>query len=142
MARKLNFSKSIKADSKEVFSQIARFENYSEFIPRCSKAKLLEKNDDFEIGELTFNFFLKTYLLRSKNILTDNTINIEQIKGPFDFFTGQWSVRGNEFSSTDVSFDAEFKLPFILENIITDQVINDFCENALEAFIDKLQIKN
>ena len=142
MARKLSFSKSINADSKQVFSQIARFENYSEFIPRCSKAKLLEKNDDFEIGELTFNFFLKTYLLRSKNILTDNTINIEQIKGPFDFFTGQWSVRGNEFSSTDVSFDAEFKLPFVLENIITDQVINDFCENALEAFIDKLQIKN
>ena len=142
MARKLSFSKSINADSKQVFSQIARFENYSEFIPGCSKAKLLEKNDDFEIGELTFNFFLKTYLLRSKNILTDNTINIEQIKGPFDFFTGQWSVRGNECSSTDVSFDAEFKLPFILENIITDQVINDFCENALEAFVDKLQIKN
>ena len=76
MARKLSFSKSINADSKQVFSQIARFENYSEFIPRCSKAKLLEKNDDFEIGELTFNFFLKTYLLRSKNIFTDNTINI------------------------------------------------------------------
>ena len=142
MARKLNFSQSIKADSKEVFSQIARFENYSEFIPGCSKAKLLEKNDDYEIGELTLNFFLKTYLVRSKNILTDNTINIEQIKGPFDFFTGQWSVIGNERSSTDVSFDAEFKLPFILENIITDQVINDFCENALEAFIEKLQAKN
>lgn len=142
MARKLSFSRSINADSKQVFSQIARFENYSEFIPGCSKAKLLEKNDDYEIGELTFNFFLKTYLVRSKNILTDNTINIDQIKGPFDFFTGQWSVIGNERSSTDVSFDAEFKLPFILENIITDQVINDFCENALEAFLDKLQIKN
>ena len=46
MARKLNFSKSIKADSKEVFSQIASFENYSEFIPGCSKAKLIEKNDE------------------------------------------------------------------------------------------------
>ena len=61
MARKLNFSSSIKADSKKVFSQIARFENYSEFIPGCSKAKLIEKNDEYEIGELTFNFFLKTY---------------------------------------------------------------------------------
>ena len=61
MARKLSLSRVIKANSNEVFSQIARFENYSEFIPRCSKAKLLEKNDDFEIGELTFNFFLKTY---------------------------------------------------------------------------------
>ena len=79
MARKLNFSKSIKADSKEVFSQIARFENYSEFIPGCSKAKLIEKNDEYEIGELTFNFFLKTYSVSSKNVLTDNTINIEQI---------------------------------------------------------------
>ena len=142
MARKLSFSKSINADSKQVFSQIARFENYSEFIPRCSKAKLLEKNDDFEIGELTFNFFLKTYLLRSKNILTDNTINIEQIKGPFEFFNGQWSVRGSGSSGTDVFFDAEFKLPFILENMITDQVINDYCENAIEAFLVRLQAKN
>ena len=49
MARKLSFSRSINADSKQVFSQIARFENYSEFIPGCSKAKLLEKNDDYEI---------------------------------------------------------------------------------------------
>ena len=65
MARKLNFSKSIKADSKEVFSQIASFENYSEFIPGCSKAKLIEKNDEYEIGELTFNFFLKTYSLEN-----------------------------------------------------------------------------
>ena len=142
MARKLSFSRTINDDSKQVFNQIARFENYSEFIPGCSKAKLLEKNNDYEIGELTFNFFFITYLVRSKNILTDNTINIEQIKGPFDFFTGQWSVIGNECSSTDVSFEAEFKLPFILENIITDQVINDFCENVLEAFVDKLQIKN
>ncbi len=126
MARKLNFSRSIKADSKQVFNQIVRFENYSEFIPGCSKAKLIEKNDEYEIGELTFNFFLKTYSVRSKNIITDNTINIEQIEGPFEFFTGKWSVRENECSSTDVSFDAEFKLPFILENIISDKVINDF----------------
>ena len=103
MARKLNFSKSIKADSKEVFSQIASFENYSEFIPGCSKAKLIEKNDEYEVGELTFNFFLKTYSVSSKNVLTDNTINIEQIEGPFEFFTGKWSVRGRECSSTDVS---------------------------------------
>ena len=142
MARKLSFSRTIQSDSNKVFTQIAKFENYSEYVPGCSSSKLLEKNDEYEIGELTFNFFLKTYSIRSKNILTDNTINIEQIKGPFDFFTGQWSVRGNKFSSTDVSFDAEFKLPFILENIITDQVINDFCENALEAFIEKLQAKN
>ena len=142
MARKLSFSRTINADSKQVFNQIARFENYSEFIPGCSKAKLLEKNNDYEIGELTFNFFLKTYLVRSKNILTDNTINIEQIKGPFEFFNGQWSVRGNGSSGTDVFFDAEFKLPFILENMITDQVINDYCENAIEAFLVRLQAKN
>ncbi|MAH79583.1 MAG: hypothetical protein CMQ77_02280 [Gammaproteobacteria bacterium] len=141
MARKLNFSGSVKADSKQVFNQIARFENYSEFIPGCSKAKLLEKNDDYEIGELTFNFFLKTYSVSSKNILTDNTINIEQIEGPFEFFKGKWSVRENESSSTDISFDAEFELPFILENLITDKVINGFCESALEAFVEKLKLK-
>ena len=142
MARKLSFSRSIQSDSNKVFSQIAKFENYSEYVPGCSRSKLLEQNDEYEIGELTFNFFLKTYSIRSKNILTDNTINIEQIKGPFEFFNGQWSVRGNGSSGTDVCFDAEFKLPFILENMITDQVINDYCENAIEAFLVRLQAKN
>ena len=142
MARKLSFSRTIQSDSNKVFSQIAKFENYSEYIPGCSKSKLLEQNDEYEIGELTFNFFLKTYSIRSKNILTDNTINIEQIKGPFEFFNGQWSVRGNGSSGTDVFFDAEFKLPFILENMITDQVINDYSENAIEAFLARLQAKN
>ena len=142
MARKLSFSRTIQSDSNKVFSQIAKFENYSEYVPGCSSSKLLEKNDEYEIGELTFNFFLKTYSIRSKNILTDNTINIEQIKGPFEFFNGQWSVRGNGSSGTDVCFDAEFKLPFILENMITDQVINDYCENAIEAFLARLQAKN
>ena len=142
MARKLSFSRTIQSDSNKVFSQIAKFENYSEYVPGCSRSKLLEQNDEYEIGELTFNFFLKTYSIRSKNILTDNTINIEQIKGPFEFFNGQWSVRGNGSSGTDVCFDAEFKLPFILENMITDQVINDYCENAIEAFLVRLQAKN
>ena len=142
MTRKLSLSRVIKEDNEKVFKQIANFENYSEFIPGCSNAKLIEKNNEYEIGELSFNFFLKTYLLRSKNILTENTIKIEQIKGPFNFFIGQWSVNQNETSLTDVYFDAEFKLPLILEKITTDDVIESFCDNAFEAFIERLQSKN
>ena len=142
MTRKLSLSRVIKEDNEKVFKQIANFENYSEFIPGCSNAKLIEKNNEYEIGELSFNFFLKTYLLRSKNILTENTIKIEQIKGPFNFFIGQWSVNQNETSLTDVYFDAEFKLPLILEKITTDDVIERFCDKAFEAFIERLQSKN
>tara|TARA_B100001121_G_scaffold151769_1_gene132692 strand:- start:116 stop:544 length:429 start_codon:yes stop_codon:yes gene_type:complete len=142
VTRKLSLSRVIKEDNEKVFKQIANFENYSEFIPGCSNAKLIEKNNEYEIGELSFNFFLKTYLLRSKNILTENTIKIEQIKGPFNFFIGQWSVNQNETSLTDVYFDAEFKLPLILEKITTDDVIESFCDNAFEAFIERLQAKN
>ena len=66
MARKLSFSRTIQSDSNKVFSQIAKFENYSEYVPGCSSSKLLEKNDEYEIGELTFNFFFENLFNKIK----------------------------------------------------------------------------
>ena len=63
MTRNLEFSKLLKAESHIVFNEIANFENYVNFIPGCSKAKLIERNKDYEIGELEFDFLLKKYLI-------------------------------------------------------------------------------
>ena len=61
MPRKINFTKLVEADRDEVYKQISNFENYSSYVPGCSSSTLLEKNDEFEIGELEFDFLLKNY---------------------------------------------------------------------------------
>jgi len=136
--RKINFTKLVEADRDEVYKQISNFENYSSYVPGCSSSKLLEKNDEFEIGELEFDFLLKNYSIKSRNVLSDDAIKIQQIEGPFNFFNGEWTITQNEDDKTEVTFKGEFELPFLLNNLLSANIIDTFCGLAIDAFIERL----
>ena len=138
VSRKIHFLKSVTEDFSKVYDQIANFENYSSYIPGCSKSELIEKNDQFEIGKLEFVFLLRDYEIRSKNILQENKIKIEQIDGPFNSFKGEWNISKKDNYETLIEFSAEFELPFLLNNMLHESVINNFCELLMNAFIKKL----
>ena len=138
VSRKIYFSKSVSEDALKVFNQIANFENYSSYIPGCTKSELIQKQDEFEIGKLEFNFLLKDYSIKSKNVLSKNTIQIEQVDGPFNSFKGEWNIIKKNNSETIIEFNAEFELPFLLNNMLPESVINNFCELLMNAFIKKL----
>jgi len=136
--RKINFTKLVEADRDEVYKQISNFENYSSYVPGCSSSKLLEKNDEFEIGELEFDFLLKNYSIKSRNVLSDDAIKIQQIEGPFNFFNGEWTITQNEDDKTEVTFKGEFELPFLLNNLLSANIIDTFCGLVIDAFIERL----
>ena len=138
MPRRVSFSKNIDKDHRQIFNHIANFENYSSYIPGCTNAKLIQKEDEYEVGELEFNFLLRNYSIKSKNFLLGNTILIKQIEGPFESFDGEWKVSEIDNQNTEVTFNAEFKLPFLLNNLLPDKVIDNFCKVAIEAFVDRI----
>ena len=138
MPRRVIFSKNIDKDHRQVFNHIANFENYSSYIPGCTNAKLIQKEDEYEVGELEFNFLLRNYSIKSKNFLIGTTILIKQIEGPFESFDGEWKVSEIDNQNTEVTFKAEFKLPFLLNNLLPDKVIDNFCKVAIEAFVDRI----
>ena len=136
--RKIHFLKSVTEDFSKVYGQISNFENYSSYIPGCSKSELIEKNDQFEIGKLEFSFLLRDYEIRSKNILLENKIKIEQIDGPFNSFKGEWNISKKDNYETMIEFSAEFELPILLNNLLPEKAIDSFCEILLEAFLNRL----
>ena len=138
MPRKINFTKLVEADRDEVYRQISNFENYSSYVPGCLSSKLLEKNDEFEIGELEFDFLLKNYSIKSRNVLSDDAIKIQQIEGPFNFFNGEWTITQNEDDKTEITFKGEFELPFLLNNLLSANIIDTFCDLIIDAFIERL----
>ena len=138
MPRKINFTKLVEADRDEVYKQISNFENYSSYVPGCSSSTLLEKNDEFEIGELEFDFLLKNYSIKSRNVLSDDAIKIQQIEGPFNFFNGEWTITQNEDDKTEITFKGEFELPFLLNNLLSANIIDTFCDLVIDAFIERL----
>jgi ribosome-associated toxin RatA of RatAB toxin-antitoxin module len=125
-------------DFSKVYDQIANFENYSSYIPGCSKSELIEKNDQYEIGKLEFSYLLRDYEIRSKNILLENKIKIEQIDGPFISFEGEWKVLEKDKNITKILFTANFELPRILNSLLSDKNIDLFFKSSLEGFVDKI----
>ncbi len=138
MKRNFSIQKFIKIRSDVIYSKIANFENYVNFVPGCSSAKLIERNDDFEIGKLEFNFLIRNYSIKSKNVLSKNSIEILQIEGPFNYFKGEWTIKKSEPESSELNFHAEFELPFLLDNLLPDKAIETFCDKAIKGFIDEL----
>ena len=87
---------------------------------------------------MEFSFLLRDYEIRSKNILLENKIKIEQIDGPFNSFKGEWDISKKNNYETLIEFSAEFELPILLNNLLPEKAIDSFCEILLEAFLDRL----
>ena len=138
MKRNFSIQRFITRKRDVIYSKIANFENYVNFVPGCSSAQLIEQNDDFEIGKLEVNFLIRNFSIKSKNVLSENSIEILQIEGPFDYFKGEWTIKKFGPESSEVNFHAEFELPFLLDNLLPDKAIETFFDKAIKGFIDEL----
>ena len=93
MKRDLQFKKVLKINADDALKVVSNFSKYADFVPGCTRASLISRNSPIEIGQLEFNILGKKYFIESRNEILENSINIEQIKGPFDNFNGKWAVK-------------------------------------------------
>ena len=138
MDKEISFEKVINVNHKEAFEVVSNFDRYAEFIPGCSSSHLIERRHPIEIGRLEFQILGKDYFIESENTLTKNSIIINQISGPFDHFRGIWVVEKKDDFSCNVNFHASFQLPFLLNAITPQSLIDSFSSKVLDSFISRL----
>ena len=138
MARKISFQKVLNVDSRKAFEVITNFNDYSNFIPGCTRATLISRELPIEIGRLEFNILGKEYFIESENTLDDSSITIRQLKGPFEKFEGRWSVVHIDKNSCQIDFDATYELPFLLNAITPEHLANNFSKNIIDSFIKRV----
>ena len=138
MARKISFQKVLNVDSKKALEVITNFNDYSNFIPGCTRATLISREPPIEIGRLEFNVLGKDYYIESENTLDGSSITIKQLKGPFEKFEGRWSVAHIDKNSCQIDFDAIYELPFLLNAITPEYLANNFSKNIIDSFIERV----
>jgi ribosome-associated toxin RatA of RatAB toxin-antitoxin module len=136
--KEISFEKVINVNHKEAFEVVSNFDRYAEFIPGCSSSHLIESRHPIEIGRLEFQVLGRDYFIESENTLTENSIIINQISGPFDHFKGIWVVEKKDDFSCNVNFHASFQLPFLLNAITSQSLIDSFSSKVLDSFISRL----
>ena len=138
MTRKICFRKVLNADPKKVLKVVTDFNDYANFIPGCTGATLLSREFSKEIGRLEFNLLGKDYFIESENFIDDSSITIKQIKGPFEKFEGKWSVKDIDENSCQIDFKASYELPFLLNAITPEQLVENFSKNIINSFIKRV----
>ena len=138
MTRKICFQKTLSVDSKKALEVVTDFNDYANFIPGCTGATLISRELPIEIGRLEFNLLGKDYYIESENFIDNSSITIKQIKGPFEKFEGKWSVKSIDESSCQIDFNATYELPFLLNAITTEQLVDNFSKNIIDSFIKRV----
>ena len=137
MKRNIHFEKVLNVKKHKALEVVQNFNEYSNFIPGCSGAELIKRDFPIEIGRLEFNILGKEYFIVSENTISDNSIEINQIEGPFDHFKGIWTVKTLNDKSCSINFDAEFELPFLLNAITSQALVDKFSSTIIESFINR-----
>ena len=138
MTRKISFHKVLNVDSRKTLEVVTNFNDYANFIPGCTSAKLISRESSKEIGRLEFKLLGKDYFIESENIIDDSSIIINQLKGPFKKFKGEWTVESIDESSCQINFNATYELPFLLDAITPKQLVDNFSKNIIESFIKRV----
>ena len=138
MARKISFQKVLNVDPRKAFEVITNFNDYSDFVPGCTRASLISRELPIEIGRLEFKVLGKEYFIESENTIDDSSITIRQLKGPFEKFEGTWSVAHIDKNSCQIDFEATYELPFLLNAITPEHLANNFSYKIIDSFIRRV----
>lgn len=118
---------------EQLASMVLDIERYPEFLPWCRASRVLEKHDDYFLGELVIHFNHLTERYTSKVVPIHGEheqIMVELVKGPFKYLTNHW-----KFVPTATGTDIHFHLDFEFKSRILDTLIGAMFTRATEKMV-------
>ena len=128
--------------SAQMYSLVNDIELYPEFLPWCSRAKVIESSESQVNAELTVTKGPFTYNFSTTNALVSNkSIDLKLLKGPFKFFRGHWVFNDESRGCfVQLSIDYEASTPLLrmalsmASGAVVDSLIKSFVSRAHEKY--------
>lgn len=121
---------------KQLFDLVADIENYPRFLPWCSDAKIISREENSCIAELVIYFAPISYKYVSK-VSYDNEnykIDVDLVEGPFEYLSNKW-----RFETCNNGTIIEFELEFECKSKMLEKMIGLMFEKALTKLVKAFQ---
>lgn len=123
---------------KDLFNLVLDVESYPQFIPWCTAAKIISRNQDIMVVELTIKMagFLEKYQSKiTSGIIDEHSyfIEVQAISGPFKYLKNSWQFL-QENSDTRVEFFIDFSMKFSMLNTLVSVFFTDATKQMINAF--------
>ncbi|MGV3278409.1 type II toxin-antitoxin system RatA family toxin [Rickettsiales bacterium LUAb2] len=125
---------------KKVYNLVSDIESYPKFIPWCSNAEFLKKDDEglshYKL-EVKFSMF-SNYFITKDRFTPHQKIEIELVEGPFKFLNSNWEFIAKGENQTLVDFYINFDFKNKLISSLLGKVFLDANKQVLHSFLDQL----
>ena len=129
----INRSILVPYSTSQMYALINDVQSYSEFLPWCSQADLLEHTDTLMRARLHFKKGIINHSFITRNKLQqDKFIEINLEDGPFQSLDGQWQFTAIDDQSCQISL----QLTFSLESPMLTMMMSGLLEEALSTMVD------
>lgn len=119
--------------TEQLFDLVIDIEQYPQFIPWCSAARIIKKESESLSAELAVNFkgFTSSYISKVSST-RPTSINVEMISGPFKYLRNHWQFNYLDQQKSEIIFDIDF----CFESVLLQKMAGAMFEKALSTMIN------
>lgn len=133
--------KNVPYTPEQIFDLVADFTRYPEFIPWCTRARVLKReilDDGRERLEADLQVRFKVYRESFRTCVTldrpERRIHIEYIDGPFQHLTNKWHFEENADGSCTIDFWIHFHFRSRTLQLVAGAVFSEAVRRMVAAF--------
>ncbi|MGO3056877.1 type II toxin-antitoxin system RatA family toxin [Halomonas sp. AOP43-A1-21] len=131
----VNRSALVRHTPQQMFDLVNDFERYPEFLPGCSRARLLERDETHLIGEMTLGRAGVEQTITTRNdLFTPEQIEMSLVKGPFKRLKGRWLFTPMGDNACKVSLEMEFEFASRLLSMAFGRLFQQIAGQLVDAF--------
>ncbi|HKM14529.1 MAG TPA: type II toxin-antitoxin system RatA family toxin [Marinospirillum sp.] len=128
--------------AKEMFELVNDCESYPKFLPGCSNARLIHREESYLIGELELSKAGMKYTFTTRNELFDpERIELKLVDGPFKKLNGSWYFQPLSETACKVHFELDFEAGGgrLVAAVLTP-LFNQVASGQVEAFVKRADV--
>jgi coenzyme Q-binding protein COQ10 len=130
--------KILRYSPEQLFDMVADVRRYPEFLPWCVGARVISRNEEELVADLTIGFKMFRETFRSRVTLErPHHVHVRYLNGPFRYLNNHWRFRPYQQGKdlwTEVDFFVDFEFRSRLLQAVIGTVFNEAVRLMVRAF--------
>ncbi|WP_028451214.1 type II toxin-antitoxin system RatA family toxin [Chitinilyticum aquatile] len=125
----------------QMYELVARCEDYPKFLPWCGGVEVHERSEAVLDVTVRIEFMKISSHFRTRDLLTENRIDMEFVDGPFRHLNGIWQFTPLMEDACKIEFELDYEFSSKTLEAVIGPVFNKITSTFVDAFIkqaDKL----
>ncbi len=130
-----------------LFDLVDSVEQYPDFLPWCTGATVLQRNDDVTIAKLTIGMpGINTAFTTKNRKVRPTQIDLELVEGPFSALKGAWrfmplgAVGEENEQGCKVELSLEYTFASPQMNVLMGRVFEEIARTMIDRFIARAMV--